>query len=373
MGQMSLTWFELPRMGSSIIYLVGFAAGWLLLARPRRLPPLGDRDADRAADRAPDRAAMAVVIPARNEAHNIGAVVTAMLAQRRPDDEIVVVDDGSTDATASVAAAAGARVVTAGPLPADWAGKPHACHIGVAATTAPTIVFLDADIAPPGDLLDRLAARVRASPDALVSVQPWHRTERAYEQLSLPFGIVALMGTAAFTVFGHRTAGQVACGPVMACTRSGYAASGGHAHPDVRSAVVEDLALARRFPSVDVYTGAPGDVVYRMYPNGPRSLVEGWTKNMAAGAGRTPWWALVLIVAWIASISGGWAVSFWWWLATSLQFVVLGRRFGRWHPVTPFLHPLLAIGFVVLFVRSLVLALFRRPVTWKGRSLLVRR
>ncbi|HEY3603595.1 MAG TPA: glycosyltransferase, partial [Sporichthyaceae bacterium] len=53
---------------------------------------------------------VAVVIPARNEAARIAATVAA--ARRLPGvDAVLVVDDGSTDDTAAIGAAAGARVV----------------------------------------------------------------------------------------------------------------------------------------------------------------------------------------------------------------------------------------------------------------------
>ena len=50
-----------------------------------------------------------VVIPALNEAGNIARVVAAARAQAV--DEVIVVDNGSSDATAAVATAAGAIVV----------------------------------------------------------------------------------------------------------------------------------------------------------------------------------------------------------------------------------------------------------------------
>ncbi|MCC7032307.1 MAG: glycosyltransferase family 2 protein, partial [Acidobacteria bacterium] len=58
-----------------------------------------------------DPASITVAIPAFNEAAVIGSVVQAM-ALAAPWREVLVVDDGSTDATAGAAAAAGARVVS---------------------------------------------------------------------------------------------------------------------------------------------------------------------------------------------------------------------------------------------------------------------
>jgi glycosyltransferase involved in cell wall biosynthesis len=82
----------------------------------------------------------AAIIPAWNEAATVGAVVFAALDARRVD-EVIVVDNASTDATAAVAAAHGARVV-AEPVP----GKGQAMRTGVAVTDADIIVFLDADL-----------------------------------------------------------------------------------------------------------------------------------------------------------------------------------------------------------------------------------
>jgi glycosyltransferase involved in cell wall biosynthesis len=52
----------------------------------------------------------AAVVPAFNEAGSIGAVI-AEIRDADPDFEIIVVDDGSADATAELAEAAGARVI----------------------------------------------------------------------------------------------------------------------------------------------------------------------------------------------------------------------------------------------------------------------
>ena len=100
---------------------------------------------------------VAVVIPVLNEAESIGFVVGEL-----PGDvvgEVIVVDGGSADGTPSIAAAAGARVITAG-----GRGYGRACADGAAGAdpSCRIIVFLDGDGADRGDLVERLVAPVAA-------------------------------------------------------------------------------------------------------------------------------------------------------------------------------------------------------------------
>jgi glycosyltransferase involved in cell wall biosynthesis len=102
------------------------------------------------------------VIPAWNEARTIGAVVYAALDARLVN-EVVVVDNASSDPTAAVAAAHGARVVTE-PTP----GKGEAMRAGVAASPdAAVIVFLDADLVclRPGHIDELVAAVTEGGAD----------------------------------------------------------------------------------------------------------------------------------------------------------------------------------------------------------------
>ena len=83
-----------------------------------------------------------MVIPARNEATTVADVVAAARACRFAR-EVVVVDDGSTDGTAEVALAAGAKVVR---REVGTGSKANAMELGVAATDADAILFCDADV-----------------------------------------------------------------------------------------------------------------------------------------------------------------------------------------------------------------------------------
>lgn len=82
---------------------------------------------------------VSIIIPALNEAESIGFVVGEM--PWASIAECIVVDNGSTDATAKIATAGGARVVPAA------RGYGSACMAGVAAASAESdiLVFMDGD------------------------------------------------------------------------------------------------------------------------------------------------------------------------------------------------------------------------------------
>ncbi len=99
------------------------------------------------------QAAISVVIPARNEERTVGAVVTALrqalITEAPLVDELVVMDSDSTDATAEVAARAGATVHAArdvAPELGAFAGKGEALWKSLLVTRGDLVVFVDADL-----------------------------------------------------------------------------------------------------------------------------------------------------------------------------------------------------------------------------------
>lgn len=94
---------------------------------------------------------VAVVLPALNEAATVGQIAAIIRDELLGNlvDELIVMDSGSTDETAAVAAAAGARVISLHDvLPGlpPLRGKGEAMWRALAATDADLVVFIDADL-----------------------------------------------------------------------------------------------------------------------------------------------------------------------------------------------------------------------------------
>ena len=165
----------------------------------------------------------------------------------------------------------------------------------------------------------------------------------------------------------------------------------------VRGRVVEDMAFgdaARRQGLPMACLAGRGCVDFRMYPDGFRAMVEGWSKGMASGSVSAQPLARGLMIAWITgatssvvllamgiaalagSASGGadavfgaWTVGIYVLYAGQAGWML--RRIGSFGPVTALAFPLPLAFFHAVFAWSLWLSNVRGSVTWRGRRVRV--
>lgn len=109
---------------------------------------------------APDRPhpRISVVVCSYNGARLIGDCLLGLREQTYPDYEVIVVDDGSTDATASIAKSYGVRVIST-----DNQGLSSARNVGLQAANGEIVAYTDDDARPDPDWLLYLAAAFQSS------------------------------------------------------------------------------------------------------------------------------------------------------------------------------------------------------------------
>ena len=249
---------------------------------------------------------LTVVIPAYNEAGNIGPCLDSVLSGQSPcrDWHVLVVDDDSSDATAELAVACAARhpqgsarfsLLSAGPRPAleRWVGKNWACTRAMEQVHSDWVLFIDADVQLQADAIRRALAQAIADQADLLSLAPrltcgclaeWMVQPIMASLLGLGFPIEAANDPDSDIAF--------AAGPFMLFRRSVYERIGGHRA--LAAEVVEDLALARRIKTGGHrlrYLLGLDAVDLRMYAD-LAALWEGWTKNWCLGLDRDPGKAL---------------------------------------------------------------------------------
>jgi hypothetical protein len=233
-----------------------------------------------------------VVIPARDEAHNIARCLRSVLASSYPAMEVIVVDDHSTDVTGEIARATAAgdarvRVIVPPPLPDGWFGKSWACAQGAGHARGDFLCFIDADTTLAPDLIVRLVNARRSRNADLISVGGRQELGSFWERVLQPQVFMMLLirfgGTERVNA-SRRPSDKIANGQCILVRRDAYESVGGHSA--VRDKVAEDLMLAQTFfragMRVSLVLGLD-QLSTRMYTS-LRELVRGWGKNIYAGA-----------------------------------------------------------------------------------------
>ena len=232
-----------------------------------------------------------IVVPARDEAANIGRCLTALAVQTYPMLRILVVDDDSTDATPAIVASFAARdgrfrLLHASALPPGWIGKSHACSVGANDAAAEWLCFLDADVRAEPTLVATAIETALSEKLDLLSLAPRQELVSFAERLILPCGLYLLAFTQDLRGIEAPDRPEVnATGQFMLIRRTAYDAVGGHAA--VRHAICEDVALARRVKqsgrSFALY-GGERVLSTRMY-SGWRTLWPGIARNLTETLG----------------------------------------------------------------------------------------
>ena len=347
---------------------------------------------------------ISLIVPARNEERNIRSCITALLAQTYPGLEVIVVDDRSTDRTAEILAemqafltlgnqsAAIPRlwVIPGAELPTGWAGKPHAAHQGAEAARGEWLCFVDADTFASPHLIASTYLAAKEHRADLFTIMTAQNLVGFWEKVIMPVVFTALsFGFPARRVNDPRKPDAIANGQFILIRRAVYAAVGGH--EAVRDRIDEDKALAERVKGAGyrlLVADGRALAVTRMYTSFAE-IWEGWTKNIFLGlrdrlwlllAGAVtgllaalalPLW-LAAGIAWLVAGGGapaalvtGQAVVLWVFLLSYRYRAARAFKISGLYALT---LPLGALVFTGMMLASTFKVLFRRGVTWKGRT-----
>ena len=369
-----------------VIAAVGGAVGLVLLVLNLRMIP-------RLSGVHPAAAALplvSIVVPARNEERSVEAAVRSHLAQRYANLEVIVVDDRSSDQTgeilAGLAAADSRLTIVAGTdPPPGWLGKPYALHQGARTARGTLILFADADVVYHAESLEQAVTLLERDRIDLLAIMPRIEAQGFWENVLMPLLPSSVYLGAGFLLNRDRPrwlAGGAGAGNLI--RRAVYDALGGH--EALRNSVVDDvrLALIARLGGYRTRVVRAEDrVSVRMY-RGFAEICRGFTKNIAyvfqgglgfafaVLTGITLWIGLAPASTLLAALLGvpvprsgillaaaayGLAV-----LARLAMACAIGSP--RWPAWT---HPLMALVWTGIIVRSVYARVVRKRLTWRGR------
>ncbi|PZA08824.1 MULTISPECIES: glycosyltransferase family 2 protein [unclassified Meiothermus] len=316
------------------------------------------------------KARVSILLPARNEAHNLPQTLPRLLAQ--PAQEILLLDDRSSDPTAAVACRLAGqdprfRLLRGQELPEGWKGKSWACHQLAQAASGEVLIFTDADVIWRPGALEAVLAQLERAP-GLLSVYPRQQVGSLAERVLVPLIDVVLLTLLPYPLVRTRfPLASAASGQVMAFTRSAYQACGGHRA--VREEVLEDVRLAQRVKQArqPLRVALGGDLLevrmYRSYAE----ILEGFGKNLGAFHGENPFLLALSALFHLFAYTAPWLLSFvdTRWLLVGglgmLERLLVNRKTGRelWEAVLVPLAPLMSLP---IYLRA-----WRKTYTWKGR------
>jgi glycosyltransferase involved in cell wall biosynthesis len=325
---------------------------------------------------------ISLVFAARDEDEKLPAALATLAAIDYPHLEIVAVDDRSQDATGRILDDFARthdrfRAVHVTALPAGWLGKPHALQTAYESATGEWLLFTDADVRFVPDVLRRAMAIVK---------------QRNLDHLTL-FGDVVMVGfweTVLLTFFGlafqiasdpyrvsnpHSRA-YVGIGAFQLMKRSVYEACGTHRR--LAMEVVDDMKLGKLVKQSGFRTcvGVAQESLVVRWQAGLGNLIRGVTKNFFAALGYNVPFVIVaiggMLLMDVAPFVGvifahGWVRI----LAGIAVLIALGFHVGmdvvaRVSPLYALTHPLGAVLFSYMLLRSTVVTLWRGGVEWRG-------
>ena len=343
---------------------------------------------------------VSVIVPARNEAHQIGRCVQSLLGQDYPRFEVIVVDDCSDDETNAVVSRLAERdkrlrLVHGVPLPADWLGKAHAVQQGYRKAAGQWLLFTDADTVHAPFLLSGVMSLVLKSRASFATVFPRHvhPTFGVYLTNLSVFTYISMMVVSSKGFSNPSSRQSMVNGQYLLVSRDAYEAIGTHEAVRFYSSTDVSLGyLAKLDGWIPVAIDGRDGIQTTMY----RSFIEAfsnWSRSLVNGN----WTALGSVLGSSALLLACIGLYRFWiypWIELAISLLAVDRTGSlvggiqvlagiavlkvdsqRWATAIKncILMPVSTVIFIALAVIGLARACVNRGTIWKGRTVQTRR
>jgi glycosyltransferase involved in cell wall biosynthesis len=345
--------------------------GLLYLPWLKNFAPLAAQNAPR----------ISLIFAARDEQEKLPIALRTLSTISYPNLEIIAVDDRSQDKTPAIlddAARSDDRlhIIHVEELPQGWLGKPHALQKAYEASTGEWLLFTDADVRFAPDALGRAMSLVQSrNVDHLTLFGDVDR-EGFWDTVLLTFfGLAMHLATESYSVSNPNSRAYLGIGAFQLVRRTAYEACG--THKRLAMEVVDDIKLGKilKLGGFRSCVGIAVGFVAVRWHTGFRNLIRGVTKNFFAGLNYSVPLAIAAITGmlltnfapFVAVIFGhGWvrilaAIS----VAIALIFHVFVDIGAKISPLYALTHPIGALIFCWMILRSMIVTLRQGGVIWR--------
>lgn len=324
---------------------------------------------------------ISILFAARDEEEKLPEALASLLAQDYPDFEVVAVNDRSRDRTPEILEDFARRhtkltVVHVRELPPGWLGKPYGLQQSYENSSGEWLIFTDADVCFAPDLLRRAMATILVKQWDHMALLGWLELRGFWETLViLYFGLGLIMRFPPWRVPDPRSKVFFGAGYFQLVRRSAYEGSGTHRR--LAMEVIDDMKLGKIIKQAGYRSGAAlaEKSVTLRWQHGLGSIIRGVTKNFFAGANfRVPTAILHVSLVLVFSVlpfaalfwTSGWALLF---AAASVgtaaAIEATAALWTGYFPLYGLTHPLGALIFAYMILRSTVVTLWRGGIVWR--------
>lgn len=324
---------------------------------------------------------ISVLIPARNEAQNIGHLLSDLTKNTACVKEIIVYNDNSTDATAQIVDEFVVRVcevsqIQGVELPKGWLGKNHACYQLAQHATGKYLLFLDADVRVGEKIFPLAVNYLRQHRLKLLSIFPKQIEQTFAERVTVShmYQILTNLLPLKMVQWSNNAAFSAANGQFMLFDAAYY--NKHQWHKKMKSTPVEDIAISKSMKQLRDKTAtllSRNEISCRMYTNYNEAIL-GFSKNVLHFFGQSKFVALFYwfftTLGWLFVV---WSLSMYWTAVVALLFVLFSALSSILNSQPIFYQ--LVIKPVQAFTLSVILwkALFQQKnILWKGRKIQVK-